>query len=163
MRRWISLTLVILIPTIYIVGFLAMSWIRSQQGRVEAYSSEIDALAIHRGAADPLADARARGRKVFQHYCQICHGAGGEGDGSNASQVTPAPRNFTQTKFWESKSTTNERLHFAVTQGGRSVGKSVLMPAWGNTLSKSQIDDVIVYIRAFGAPPPSPKKGDGSR
>jgi cytochrome c oxidase cbb3-type subunit III len=155
MRHWISLTLAILIPTIYVVGFLAMSWIRSQQGHAAAYPSEIESLAIHQGPLDPLADARARGRKVFQHYCQICHGAGGGGDGSNAGNLTPPPRDFTQTKFWDS--TTNERLHFAVAQGGPSVGKSVLMPAWGNTLSKSQIDDAIVFVRAF-AVPTSPKK-----
>jgi mono/diheme cytochrome c family protein len=26
------------------------------------------------------------------------------------------------------------------------------MPAWGHTLTKSQIDDVIVYVRAFATP-----------
>jgi cytochrome c oxidase cbb3-type subunit III len=156
MRRWLSLTLVILIPTIYIAGFLAMSWIRSQQGQSAAYPSEIEALAIHRQPADPLADARARGRIVFRHYCQVCHGAGGQGDGSNASQLATPPRDFTQSKFWAS--TTDERVHFAVAQGGPSVGKSVLMPAWGHTLSKPQIDDVIVYLRAFVA-----KQSGGSK
>jgi mono/diheme cytochrome c family protein len=154
MPRWFSLTLVILIPTIYIAGFLAMSWVRSQQGRSEVYPSKIEALAIHKEPADPLADARARGRIVFRHYCQVCHGAGGQGDGSNASQLATAPRDFTQPKFWAS--TTDERVHDAVAQGGPTNGKSVMMPAWGHTLSKPQIDDVIVYLRAFAA---SPAKG----
>jgi cytochrome c oxidase cbb3-type subunit 3 len=151
MRRWLSITLIGLIPTIYIAGFLAMTWVRSQQGNaVQVYPSEIEALAIHKGPADPLADARGRGRKVFQHYCQICHGESGKGDGFNSSRLTPAPRDFTQPSFW--KSTTDERVHFAIGQGGPSVGKSVLMPAWGNTLTKSQIDDVIVYVRSLAAP-----------
>ena len=87
---------------------------------------------------------------MFQHNCQICHGESGKGDGFNASRLTPPPRDFTQFNFW--KSTTDERVHFAVSQGGSSVGKSVLMPAWGHTLTKSQIDDVIVYIRSLAAP-----------
>jgi cytochrome c oxidase cbb3-type subunit III len=151
MRRWLSIAVIGLVPTIYIAGFLAMERVRSQQGNaVHVYPSEIEALAIHTGPADPLADARARGSKVFQHYCQICHGESGKGDGFNSSRLTPPPRDFTQPSFW--KSTTDERVHFAVSQGGQSVGKSVLMPAWGHTLTKSQIDDVIVYIRSLAAP-----------
>jgi cytochrome c oxidase cbb3-type subunit 3 len=151
MRRSISRLAIILIPAIYFAGFLAMSWVRSRQGHAEPYPSEIDTLAAHKAPSDPLADARARGQKVFTHYCQICHGESGKGDGFNAGKLTPPPRDFSDAKFWNS--TTDERVHFAVTRGGQSVGKSVLMPAWGQTLTKPQIDDVIIYIRAFASPP----------
>ncbi len=153
MRRWLFIAAVSLIPAVYVGSFLAMAWIRSGQGHAEkVYQSEVEKLAIHAGPADPLADARERGRKVFQHYCQICHGERGMGDGFNAGKLTPPPRDFTQSSFWDSPTTTNERLHFAISQGGPSVGKSVLMPAWGHTLTISQIDDVIVYVRAFATP-----------
>ena len=50
MKRWISLAVICLIPTIYIAGFLAMTWVRSQQGNAaQVYPSEIEALAIHKG------------------------------------------------------------------------------------------------------------------
>ena len=132
---------------------------RAQGSAEQNFQSEIEALAIHRGPTDPLADARSRGQRVFQHYCQICHGEDGKGDGFNAGRLTPPPRDFTDRKFWNS--TTDERVHFAVTQGGPSVGKSVLMPAWGHTLSKAQIDDVIVYVRAFASA--SPEVGSGAK
>jgi mono/diheme cytochrome c family protein len=154
MRRWLFIAVFSLVPMIYVGAFLAMAWIRAVQGHsATVYPSEIETLAVHSGPLDPLADARARGRKIFQHYCQICHGESGKGDGFNAGKLTPPPRDFSQAEFWKSPTTTNERLHFAIGQGGTSVGKSVLMPAWGHTLAKSQIDDVIVYIRAFAAPP----------
>ena len=153
MRRWMFIAAVSLIPAIYVGAFVAMAWLRDGQGHSEkVYPSEIETLAIHSGPVDPLADARERGRKVFQHYCRICHGESGTGDGFNAGKLTPPPRDFTQASFWESPTTTDERLHFAVSQGGPSVGKSVLMPAWGHTLTKSQIDDLIVYLRAFATP-----------
>jgi cytochrome c oxidase cbb3-type subunit 3 len=161
MRRWFTLAATSLILAMFIAGFLAMGWIRSQQGHSEkVYPSEIENLVTHRDPADPLADARARGSKVFHQYCQICHGESGKGDGFNSGKLTPPPRDFTQLKFWES--TTDERLHFTVAKGGPSVGKSVLMPAWGQTLTKSQIDDVIVYLRAFASPqaPKNEAKGE---
>jgi cytochrome c oxidase cbb3-type subunit 3 len=148
MRRLLTIAATSLIPAIFIAGFLAMAWIRSEQGHLETvYSSKIEELVMHKHAADPLADARARGSKVFHQYCQICHGEGGKADGFNSGKLSPPPRDFTQARFWDS--TTDERLNFAVARGGPSVGKSVLMPAWGQTLTKSQIDDVIVYVRAF--------------
>ena len=150
-RRWLSIALVGLIPAVYVAAFLTMAWIRSRQGHSEqVYPSKIEALAVRREPADPLADARSRGRKVYQHYCQICHGETGKGDGFNSGNLAQPPRDFTDAKFWQQ--TSDERVYYAVAQGGPSVGKSVLMPAWGHTLTERQLRDVIVFIRAFAAP-----------
>jgi mono/diheme cytochrome c family protein len=151
-RRWLSIALAGLIPAVFVAAFLAMAWVRSEQGRSEqVYPSEIEALAVRKEPADPLADARSRGRGVYQHYCQICHGEKGQGDGFNASRLQPPPRSFSDVKFW--RQTSDERVSYAIAQGGPSVGKSLLMPAWGNTLSQNQIRDVMVFLRAFAAPP----------
>ena len=151
-RRWFSLALVSLIPAAFVVAFLAMAWIRSRQGHSEqVYASKIEALAVHREPADPLADARNRGQKVYQHYCKTCHGESGKGDGFNSSNLARSPRDFTDAGFWDI--TSDERAYYAVTQGGTSVGKSVLMPAWGHTLTDKQVRDVIIFVRAFAAPP----------
>lgn len=40
-----------------------------------------------------------------------------------------------------------------ITNGGAALQKSALMPAWGNTLSKSDIQAVVAYIRAVSDPP----------
>ncbi len=156
-RRWFSIALVALIPAIYVAAFLAMAWVRSEQGHDEqAATSEIEALAIHQGPADPLADARKRARPVYQRYCEICHGERGRGDGRNATLLQPRPWNFSDPKSWQQ--TTDERVYYAIAQGGPSVGKSVLMPAWRHTLSPSQIRDLVILLRAFAAPPEAGRK-----
>ena len=117
---------------------------------------QIEALAVHREPADPLADARRAAGEVYRHYCQICHGESGKGDGFNASKLDPRPHDFSDARFWQQ--TSDERVYYAIAQGGPSVGKSVLMPAWGHTLTEKQIRDVIVFIRAFAAPPEAQKQ-----
>jgi mono/diheme cytochrome c family protein len=150
MRRWLAIGAVGLIPATYVMAFLAMGWIRSHQGHSEqVYPSRIEALAISQEPADPLADARARGEKVYRHYCQICHGEGGKGDGFNASRLDPRPHDFTDLKFWEA--TREDRIYDAIAQGGTANGKSVLMPAYGHTLTERQIHDVLVFVRAYAA------------
>jgi cytochrome c oxidase cbb3-type subunit 3 len=152
MGRWITITLASLLALLSAAAFLAMAWVRASQGHGgHVYPSEISGLAIREPPADPLADARDRGKVVYQHYCQICHGEKGKGDGLNSANLTAPPRDLTDPKFWQQ--TTGERTYYAVAQGGPSVGKSVLMPAWGHTLTERQIRDVITFVRAFAEPP----------
>ncbi|MCH8048325.1 MAG: cytochrome c [Planctomycetes bacterium] len=108
------------------------------------FPSPIRDLAVRRQRLDPVAEARTRGRETYMHYCQICHGDTGQGDGFNSTNLAVAPRDFSDPEFW--KSSTDERLTSAIADGGEAVGKSVLMPAWGKTLSQQQIDDVIAYL-----------------
>ncbi|NIT55943.1 MAG: hypothetical protein GWN00_06805 [Aliifodinibius sp.] len=43
----------------------------------------------------------------------------------------------------------DETLAEIIAFGGRGVNKSVLMPAYQNTLTKEQIANVVAYIRTF--------------
>ncbi len=149
-RHWIGIALAGLISSVFAASFPAMAWVRSQQGHHEQYTSEIESLAIRREPADPLADALARGGKVYRHYCLICHGEEGRGDGFNSYNIEPTPRDLTDEAFWQQ--TTDERTYYTVSQGGGSVGKSVMMPAWGHTLTERQIRDVITFVRALARP-----------
>ena len=156
-RRWLSMILIALIPAAYVAAFLALEAVRARQGHSEqVYPSQIEALAVHREPPDPLADARVRGRKVYEHYCRICHGDSGKGDGFNSSNLALRPHDFTDASFW--RQTTDERVYYAVAQGGPSVGKSVLMPAWGHTLTERQLRDVVIYTRAFATVAKAGKK-----
>lgn len=128
--------------------FIAMGWIRSQQGTENAaVPSRIEQLAKGPQDLGGLSEAQFRGRQIFQHYCQICHGVEGKGDGMNSFLLEPTPRDFTSPDFWAA--TTRERVWYAVSQGGRSVGKSQFMPPWGRVLSKDEIQGVIDYIETF--------------
>jgi cytochrome c oxidase cbb3-type subunit III len=150
-RRWVTICFVCLLPLLCVAAFVAMARVRALQGHGgQIYPSEISGLAIREAPADSLADARRRGEVVYRHYCQICHGEKGKADGFNSANLERPPRDLTDPKFWQQ--TTGERTYYAVSEGGLSVGKSVLMPAWGHTLTERQIRDVITFIRAFAEP-----------
>lgn len=94
------------------------------------------------------------GKDVYQHYCQTCHGDTGAGDGFNAFNLDPRPRDLSDPAFQARK--TDADLADAIRRGGAGVGLSALMPPWGRTLSGRQIDDVLLFLRALRRLQPSP-------
>lgn len=86
----------------------------------------------------------AEGRKVFGKYCSICHGIEGRGDGFNAYNLNPKPRDFADSSY-------QARLDSAlivetISSGGAAMGLSPLMPAWGRTLSTGDIKYACYYV-----------------
>lgn len=100
-------------------------------------------------SASPSYELRL-GRHVYQHYCQTCHGESGAGDGFNAFNLDPRPRDLSDPAFQKKK--TDGELSDAIRRGGAGIGLSSLMPPWGRTLSNSDIDNVIRYVRTFRRP-----------
>ena len=100
------------------------------------------------------------GKGVFRHYCQTCHGETAAGDGFNAFNLDPRPRDLSDPALQKMKSDAD--LGDAIRRGGAGVGLSPLMPPWGHTLSARQIEVVILYLRALrrdatpAAPSPAP-------
>ncbi|HSP93775.1 MAG TPA: cytochrome c [Thermoanaerobaculia bacterium] len=93
------------------------------------------------------------GKGIYGHYCQTCHGETGAGDGFNAFNLDPRPRDLSDPALQKKKS--DAELADTIRRGGAGVGQSVLMPPWGHTLSARQIDEVILYLRALRKPEPS--------
>jgi mono/diheme cytochrome c family protein len=87
------------------------------------------------------------GRATFEHYCQTCHGETGGGDGFNAFNLDPHPRDLSDPAFQKKK--TDAELKDVIQRGGAGVGLSSLMPPWGKTLSGDQIDQTILYLRTL--------------
>lgn len=104
--------------------------------------------------------AQRRGMRIFRHYCVVCHGEEGAGDGFNAYNLDPAPRDLTDPKYQNAIS--DETLTEVVTQGGRGMNKSILMPAYGKTLSKEQISDLVAFIRTLSAGGDTASEAGGS-
>lgn len=92
-------------------------------------------------------------KKTFKHYCAVCHGVAGGGNGVNAGNLDPEPRDFTDKEYMSSRK--DEDLFKVIEGGGRAGGKSVLMPRWGKTLDKQQISDLIAYVRLFSGTGPT--------
>jgi mono/diheme cytochrome c family protein len=91
------------------------------------------------------------GRETYTHYCRTCHGDAGAGDGFNAYNLDPRPRDLSDPKFQTTHRDAD--LADAIRRGGAGVGLSPLMPPWGNTLTSRQITDVIAYLRTFRKAP----------
>lgn len=85
----------------------------------------------------------ADGKKVFGKYCSICHGVEGKGDGFNAYNLDPKPRNFSDSSYRARMDSTE--IIETITSGGAAMGFSHQMPAWGRTLSKSDIKKACYY------------------
>jgi cytochrome c553 len=88
-----------------------------------------------------------QGKQLFEQYCVVCHGQSGEGDGFNAYNLNPRPHSLSDSTYM--KALSSETLTETISFGGKGVNKSVLMPAYQNTLSKTQISKVVVYIETF--------------
>jgi mono/diheme cytochrome c family protein len=87
------------------------------------------------------------GKELFRHYCQNCHGETGAGDGFNAYNLDPRPKDLSDPSFQKKKSDAD--MADAVRRGGVGVGLSPLMPPWGHTLSARQVDELVQYMRAL--------------
>lgn len=92
------------------------------------------------GAGDPKA-----GKVLYQLYCTQCHGINGDGKGINIADMAVLPRDHTDRQ--EMSARTDADLIKAITHGGKSVNKSVLMPAWEGNLSEAQVLDLVAYLR----------------
>jgi cytochrome c oxidase cbb3-type subunit 3 len=92
----------------------------------------------------PAADETA---VLFTELCSVCHGAGGKGDGPSAQGLVPKPADFTNCK--EMAKDSDEVLFKIIKGGGQSVGRSIVMPAWGDSLSDGQIRGLVKYVRGL--------------
>lgn len=85
-----------------------------------------------------------RASNLFGRYCSVCHGISGQGDGFNAFNLTPRPRNFTDSAFVANIDTT--LIKETIIGGGGAVGLSPLMPKWGMMLTERDIAELTSYI-----------------
>lgn len=92
------------------------------------------------------------GRHLNDLYCDRCHNPESTVERvSNYDNLEVKPHPFTEGDTLNKISDAD--LTAIITYGGPALNKSALMPAWGNTLSKSDIQALISYIRAVSDPP----------
>lgn len=89
------------------------------------------------------------GKAVWNGGCIACHGADGKGA---PKSYTVFVRPDTWPDFTRCDQTTSEpdsSYKAVIVHGGRGLGFSQIMPAFGDLLTPTQIDDVIAYLRTF--------------
>ena len=97
------------------------------------------------------------GRQINQHYCSRCHDPESTPERvSNIDNLATKPHAFTDGETLNKISDAD--LTAIISHGGAALNKSAEMPPYGYTLSKSDIQALLSYIRAI-ADPPAPTKG----
>jgi mono/diheme cytochrome c family protein len=107
----------------------------------------------------PLNYQQAQGKRVFYQYCVWCHADSTPAGPSNRSNLNPTPLLASDGAVLNSLS--DEALSNTIALGGSAVGKSALMPPWGNTLKQDDIKAVITFYRAIAQPPYQPPARPG--
>jgi mono/diheme cytochrome c family protein len=98
----------------------------------------------------PLNYEQSQGKRVFYTYCVWCHADATPAGPSNRSNLNPAPPLGNDGSVLNPLS--NELLRNTISLGGSAVGKSAMMPPWGQTLPLGQIDAVIAFLRVIAQP-----------
>jgi mono/diheme cytochrome c family protein len=95
---------------------------------------------------------QALGRGLNDQYCDRCHNPESTAERvSNYDNLEVKPHPFSEGDTLNKLSDAD--LTAIISYGGPALNKSALMPAWGNTLKKSDILALIAYIRAVSDPP----------
>ena len=91
----------------------------------------------------------AKGRTIFSRYCMPCHGPEGRGDGYNAPNLDPHPRDLTDGEEEYMVKLDNEEIYEVLQIGGRGVDLAPTMPAWGKVFSEEELWSLVAYIRTL--------------
>ncbi len=94
-----------------------------------------------------LSGSTAPGAALYALRCAPCHGAGGAGDGFNAPFLPVAPTAHSDSAAMSAR--TDDTLYDGIHAGGRILGKSHRMPAFGASLNDDEKRALVAYIRTL--------------
>ena len=88
------------------------------------------------------------GYRIFKTNCVICHGSDGSGNGPLAKKLDDKPSDLTDDDELKKMS---DRDLFRIIEGtaphGKEAKESEDMPKWGLSISHTQINSLVAYIR----------------
>jgi mono/diheme cytochrome c family protein len=113
----------------------------------------LNIVVLSLGAAG-YAQNEAEGKKLYTSYCAGCHGDKGKGDGPAATALPVKPANHSDGTVMNQLP--DKFLTEIISKGGRAVGKSPIMLAWGGQFNEKQIRAIVAYIRSLAEPPYRP-------
>jgi len=84
------------------------------------------------------------GASRYNALCKKCHGKTGKGDGKMAKIIKDPPI----TDFTEQNLSTRA-MRNVILQGGEAMSLSPKMPPWGDELSSTELESLIMYIKTL--------------
>jgi mono/diheme cytochrome c family protein len=97
-------------------------------------------------SATPAAHAQDA-KQLYEKSCNNCHGPGGKGDGAAAKMLKPPPADLGTVL----KGKADADIAKIIKEGGKALGKSPLMPAFGSKLSEEQINSLVQLVKGFSS------------
>lgn len=82
----------------------------------------------------------AKGKKLYQQLCAVCHGDKGKGDGIASAALTPKPANFTSEKIWKQ---TDGAIFWKLTEG------KTPMASYKESLTVTERWQIVNYLKSL--------------
>ena len=117
-----------------------------RSGLVTTGVAAVGAAALLAGVLAHAANADD-GKQIYDKNCQACHGPGGKGDGPAGKMLKPAPGDFATAV----KGKGDADIAKVIKEGGKAVGKSAVMPAYGTKLSDEQVQLLVKYVKELAS------------
>jgi mono/diheme cytochrome c family protein len=95
----------------------------------------------------PVAALPVDGAALYARWCASCHGATGRGDGPNASNLPVKPSAHASRDAMSARP--DDSLYDTIAGGGAIMNRSPRMPAFGATLTASEIRSLVRHIRTL--------------
>lgn len=110
--------------------------------RVEGVALRAARRQASRSAEDPQPEL---GQTIYRSQCAPCHGEDGGGDGFNAPFLPVTPQVHADGSVMSLRA--DDALYDGIYAGGRVMGKSHRMPAFGPSLDDAELRAVVAYVR----------------
>ena len=98
------------------------------------------------GSAARIAHAEDA-RPLYDKNCASCHGPTGKGDGPAGKILKPPAPDLSATV----KKASDADLAKIIKEGGKAVGRSAAMPAYGSKLTDDQIQGLVQLVKGFAS------------
>ncbi len=85
------------------------------------------------------------GAALYDKSCTSCHGPGGKGDGPAGKRLKEPPADFAVAL----KKSNAEEITKIIKLGGKAVGKSPIMPAYGSKLSDDEVKALVEHVQGL--------------
>ena len=85
--------------------------------------------------------------QLYSKWCASCHGITGKGDGPNASNLSVKPAQHSARDAMSARP--DDSLFDTIASGGAVMNRSPRMPAFGGTLTSSEIRALVRHIRTL--------------